>query len=131
MPNKMIFAPLLASFGVPLEVYSSVTNRSPKGGQYIHGEWVPGPDILSEPNKINVTEPFIPYGLLTRSGFSVTFQSGGRMQEADKQWISNMTVPIGSFVVQNGKKYEVIACDPWTDYSDVNIYGCKAVSAFG
>lgn len=126
MANKMIFAPLLASFGVPLEVYPLKS-----AGQHVHGEWIPSPDTLVPANKINVSEPFLPYGQLTKVGFNVTFQSGGKMEEAEKQWISNFDVPIGSFVFHRGTKYEVIACDPWTDYSDVNIYGCKAVSAFG
>lgn len=124
MPNKIIFSSLLAQFGVPLEAYPS------KQGQYVHGEWVPAADIISESNKVQVNEPFIPYGLMSKYGQSVNFQSSGRMSESDMQWFSGLDIPVGSFVIHNGTKYEIIDCNSWQDYSDVNIYGCKAVSAF-
>jgi|SRR5579875_2197995 len=124
MLNKMNFSSLLWQFGVPLEVYPK------KEGQYVHGEWVPAVDAMSDTNKVTVNEPFIPYGILSKSGVILSYQSSGRMSESDMQWFSNLVVPEGSFVIHNGIKYEVIACDSWKDYSDVNIYGCKAVSAF-
>lgn len=130
MPNKMIFASLLASFGVPLTVYPRDSGSNTKGGQYVHGEWVPDADIMAESNKKEVLEPFIPYGMLTRSGHSAIYKSGGRMEESDKQWFSSLDVPIGSFLVHSEVTYEVIDCDYFQDYSDTNIYGCKAVSAF-
>lgn len=125
MPSKMIFSSLLSQFGVPLEVYPK------KDGQYVHGEWVPATDFVSDSNKVPVNEPFIPYGLSSKYGKALNYQSSGRMSESDMQWFSALDIPVGSFVIHNGTKYEVIACDPWQDYSDVNIYGCKAVSAFG
>ncbi|EAC5079578.1 hypothetical protein GLX70_07070 [Listeria monocytogenes] len=119
--EKMIFQSLLDSFGVHLVVYP----RQENGGQYINGEWVSAQ--VDETTKVEVNEPFIPSSLMTQMPQTSAYMAA-RFEKYQMIWFSSQVLPLKSKVVHKGITYSVEDAIPYTDYSDVTQYGCKAVS---
>ncbi|EAE9328169.1 hypothetical protein BWG24_04215 [Listeria monocytogenes] len=119
--EKMIFQSLLDSFGVPLTVFP----KQEKGGEFVNGEWVVSQ--LDETSKIEVNEPFIPSSLMTQMPQTSTY-TAARYEKYEMIWFSSQVLPLKSKVIHKGIAYSVEDAIPFTDYSDVTQYGCKAVS---
>ncbi|CWU07308.1 hypothetical protein B2M95_07390 [Listeria monocytogenes] len=119
--EKMIFQSLLDNFGVPLVVYP----RQEKGGEFINGEWVI--KQVDEASKVEVNEPFIPSSLMTQMPQTSAY-TAARFEKYEMIWFSSQVLPLKSKVVHKGVTYSVEDAIPYTDYSDVTQYGCKAVS---
>lgn len=123
--EKMDFLSLLDVFGVPLKVYP----KQEAGGEYDNkGVWVK--KEADEVTVIEVSEPFIPSSLQTKLPIQGNYRGGGRIEEYEMVWFSSQVVPMKSIVVHNGVSYSVEDGIPYTDYSNVTQYGCRAVSAF-
>ncbi|MBC1722252.1 hypothetical protein [Listeria seeligeri] len=119
--EKMLFQSLLDSFGVPLVVYP----RQEKGGEFINGEWVI--KQVDEASKVEVNEPFIPSSLMTQMPQTSAYMAA-RFEKYQMIWFSSQVLPLKSKVIHKGITYSVEDAIPYTDYSDVTQYGCKAVS---
>lgn len=120
--EKMIFKELLASFGVPLKIY----RVSDEKGTYVNGEW--RPQEFKATDYIAVSEPFIPSSLATQMPTMSQYQAT-RLEKHDMIWFSSLVVPTKTIVVTvEGREFSVEEEIPYTDYSDVTQYGCRAVS---
>ncbi|KMT62657.1 hypothetical protein [Paenilisteria newyorkensis] len=123
--EKMDFQSLLDTFGVPLKVYP----KQEAGGAYDNmGVWVK--KEADEVTALEVSEPFIPSALLSKLPVQGSYRDGGRIEEFEMVWFSSQVVPLKSIVEHDGLQYSVEDSIPYTDYSNVTQYGCKAVSAF-
>lgn len=81
-------------------------------------------------DRVDVHEPILPYnqGDMPSSSQQTTRQvltDAGTLETTDHVWYSTLVVPNGSRVYHNGREYEVIACDDYSDYSNVHIYYLK------
>ena len=89
-----------------------------------------GEEIKGYGDKVDVYEPIMPYnqGDMPANSQQTSRQvltDAGTLETSDHVWYSLLEVPNGSRVYHNGKEYEVIACDDYSDYSNVHIYYLK------
>lgn len=80
--------------------------------------------------KVTVKEVLLPYNQgNTPVGGNQTdrqiISEAGVIETADHVWYSLIEVPVGTRIYHNGKEYEVVAIDDYSDYSDVIIYYLK------
>ncbi|MBC1307896.1 hypothetical protein [Listeria booriae] len=123
--EKMDFLSLLDTFGVPLKVFP----RQEEGGGYnAKGEWIK--NTKEDAAVLNVSEPFVPSSLMSQLPVQSLYRGGGRIEDYEMTWFSAQVIPLKSIVEHNGLEYSVEDSIPYTDYSNVTQYGCKAVSTF-
>lgn len=89
-----------------------------------------GEDIKGFGDKISVHEPIMPYnqGDMPANSQQTARQvltDAGTVETSDHVWYSMLDVPNGARVYHKGKEYELIACDDYSDYSNVHIYYLK------
>ncbi|PZL78247.1 hypothetical protein CI088_00310 [Enterococcus plantarum] len=115
--EKMIFSSLVASFGVDFTLILLTDSK----GQYIKGEWVP-----------DNQEPVIKQGAIIPYDDRTIYQSGGTLTTSDRQLAYVGDIPLGSHVIDAGKKYKVESEESFREhYADTNLYRLKAVSTSG
>ncbi|WP_121689760.1 hypothetical protein, partial [Listeria monocytogenes] len=78
-------------------------------------------------SKIEVNEPFVPSSLMTQMPQTSAYMAA-RYEKYEMIWFSSQVLPLKSKVIHKGISYSVEDAIPFTDYSDVTQYGCKAVS---
>lgn len=120
--EKMDFSSLLSTFGVPLKLYAIPDEK----GEYVKGEWVSFK--FDKSNGKDISEPFVPSSLMTQMP-NISEYAASRIEKYEMIWFSSEVVPLKSIILtQEGKEFSVEESIPYTDYSNVTQYGCKAVS---
>ncbi|MCT2881922.1 hypothetical protein [Lentilactobacillus buchneri] len=122
------FADMIQEFGIPLEIRMKSGNDD---GHYEAGEWVPSTDTTTVKQ---VNEPLIPPGTNQNQAAVNTQETGGQVSLYDMYWYSEQpNVPMNTVVkeLRTGREYKVADASDYTGYSDVTIYGLKAVVSNG
>lgn len=115
--EKMSFSSLVDAFSVDF----LLVLPAEKKGKYVKGEWVP-----------NNQEPMLKRGVILPYDNHTIYQSGGTLTESDRQLAYVGDIPLGSHVIDNGRKYKVKSEDSYAEhYADTNLYRLKAVSNDG
>lgn len=115
--EKMIFASLVAAFAVDFTLILPTDSK----GQYIKGEWVADNE-----------EPVIKQGAIIPYDDRTIYQSGGTLTTSDRQLAYVGDIPLGSHVIDMGKRYKVESEEPFREhYADTNLYRLKAVNKNG
>lgn len=114
MPQLFIFKDLIREYSVTFEVETEATE-----GTYDDlGEYVEG-----------VPATYTSKGALVPLASRVVYESGGRLDEMDRQLIkTGEPIPLGTHVLYKGRRYRV---ESWTnhgDYGDFETYLLKHVS---
>lgn len=81
-------------------------------------------------DKIDVHEPILPYNqgdmpASSQQNSRQVLTDAGTLETSDHVWYSLLVIKNGTRVYHNGNQYEVIACDDYSDYSNVHIYYLK------
>lgn len=113
MPQLYQFADLIREYSVPFEV-----EDVQEGAYNDLGEFVEGVTVL------------VPMrGALIPLASSVIYQSGGRLDESDRQLIKmGAPLTLGSHVRYKGQRYTVESWTNFGDYGDFNTYLLKHVT---
>ncbi len=115
MPQLFAFRDLIEQYSVAFDIESVVPGSYDNLGEYVAGETTLTPSR----------------GALIPIASRVVYESGGRIDEKDRQLIKvGAPLTLGSTVLYKGERYRV---ESWTnhgDYGDFETYLLKYVSAF-
>lgn len=115
------FDSMMAEFAVPLKIHGGGNDA----GHYEAGEWV-----VDEAKPIEVNEPLIPPTTQARAQVGI----GGTVEVCDMLWYSYQAgIAVNTIVeeVRTSQKYKVANTTDYGSYSNITIYGLKAVAVNG
>lgn len=116
MPQLYQFRDLIRRYSVPFEVEVTTEGAYNELGEYVEG--------------VTTLEPY--RAALIPLSSQVIYQSGGRLDERDRQLIkTGAPLALGSHIRYKGRRYKVETWTEFEDYADFNTYLLKHLSEVG